>query len=175
MNIGKVYWSNEEFISLEINVKLVNYAFDVIRAGAKTKQYLTMSNGKITGFAPNTVQHDNITGVTVFRYGADPGYDWGNDCEAFCFGNLTCGQFENLNEGQLCANDPIDSVVRNVLWEGTAVYTIPDTNNPYKTKNLAIGKSISAFFNYNLNGGNFQYNIDLRHGEGRTQRTGNCS
>jgi len=191
MHFGKVYFSPEIVNTITIKVSLVNYAYDVYRYGMKTIQYVNtkdentgQSPGQpgdpyaiITGFRANSISSYEYgpTGPLIqqFTYGADPGYYCGNNCEAFCFGNVTCNSYV-FQGSKLCQSDPTDAVVRNVLWEGIAVYTIPTSNNPYTAENIGVGNYINAYFEFQLNGGNFNYDINLRSGEGRTQGGGSC-
>ena len=180
LHYGKVYFSNEPITSVTIKVQLVNYAYNVIRFGQPlTLQWVASvpssnpEENSIVGFRPNTVGSEIINGnvITLFSYGADPGFFWGNTSDAACVGNVT---FIAPETAKLCASDPDDAVVRNVLAEWTANYSIPEANNPYTALGLAIGTYISAYFEVDLNTGMFNYKINLRQGEGRTQGPGGC-
>ena len=78
---GKVYFTEEVVTSIQIKVKLVNYAFDVYRYGWRTVE---------RGSPPGAlyVEPDGYT-----RIGRDPGYYIDNNCEAFCVGNVFCNDF----------------------------------------------------------------------------------
>ncbi len=189
MHFGKVYFCDTDVTEITIKARLVNYALDVYRFGTKTIQYVITSdettgaipgppgdyNANILGYRSPVIQSFTVNNSLIqrFTFGADPGWNWGNNCEAFCFGNLNCGSVV-FQGSKLCSADPVDATVRNVLWEGLATYNIPSTNDPYTPNGLAIGKYLNCYFEFQLNGGLFNYDINLRAGDGRTQRGGNC-
>ena len=63
-------------------------------------------------------------------------------------------------------------VVRNVLWEGSATYTIPV--NPYEAQKVGVGNYINAYFDFDLVQSMQDYQVDIRHGEGRPTPSGDC-
>ena len=156
---GKVYFTEEVVTTVQIKVKLVNYAFDVYRYGWRTVE---------RGSPPGALSID-FNGYT--RIGRDPGYYVDNNCEAFCVGNVFCNDFV-FQGRKLCNQDLPAPVVRNVLWEGSATYTI--TNNPYENQGIGVGNAINAYFDFNLMQSMADYQIDIRHGEGRPIPGGIC-
>ena len=162
---GHVFFGPDLVQRVDVKVRLVNYAFDVYRYGTRTKEYVyTDSHGNMLGYQQNSGPDAGSPGQPG-RYGADPGFYWGNDCEAFCFGNVGCAGFIFAGR-QLCRDDQPNPLVTNVLWEGNASYVW--NQDPYADKGISMGRYLDAYFDFNLNGGVFQYDIDLRHGEGRT-------
>lgn len=156
---GFVYWSDQVITSIMIKVKLVNYAFDVYRFG-----WRTVERGTPPG--PLEVDPDGYC-----RIGRDPGFYVDNNCEAFCVGNVFCGDYV-FQGRQLCNQDPPSPVVRNVLWQGTATYTIPV--NPYEKAGIGVGNYINAYFDFDLVDEMAQYDINIRSGEGRAALSGTC-
>lgn len=162
---GFVFYGPDLVQRVDVKVRLVNYAFTVYRVGIRTKEYIvTNSDGTMAGYRPNSGP-EPPGGASLGRYGADPGFFWGEDCDAFCFGNVPCDVFL-FGNSKLCRDDQDNPLVKNILWEGNASY-VWDAD-PYATRGLSMGRYISPSFQFDLSSGMFQYDINLRTGEGRT-------
>ena len=190
LHFGNVYFTPDIVKTVMVKVQLVNYAVDVIRYGVKTISYVeTQDNitgsipaqpgnidATILGYKPNVGTTTQVNGKTIdnFSYGKSPDFYTGNDCSALCSGNVTCASFVGEGQGKLCTNDPISASVRNVLAEIVATCNIPDSNDPYLAQGLGVGRYINAYLNFNLNAGLFNYNINLKSGQGQSNSDGNC-
>lgn len=144
---GRVYYSSEIIKTVTIKARLVNYAFAVYRIGWHTISFL----------------HKDAFGGQSFCPGHDPGFYAGNNCEATCCGNVACVS-QVLFGNKLFSSDITRPTVINVLWEGEATYTIPDSNNPYLENGMQVGYLTDIFFSFDLNGAMSSWNINLRAG-----------
>lgn len=144
---GRVYFSPEVIKTVTVKARLVNYAFGVFRVG----------------FHTITFAHNDFFGGFSYCPGTDPGFNAGNNCEAPCCGNVACAS-QVLFGNKLYASDPTRPVVVNVLWEGSATYSIPDGNNPYLLNGMQVGYLFDVFLSFNLNGPMSGWDINLRAG-----------
>jgi hypothetical protein len=175
-----IYFTDQIINTIQINVKLLNVATYLYRTGWETTSYGSGYNDDMTwnGEYRSTALYGEAYwgGPVTYTYGCDPGFYWGNNCEAFCYGNIPCYAFLFSGFG-LCQNDPQCALVTNVVWEGTATYTVPQTN-PYTEKGIGVGSFLFPSFTFELNGGLFQYAVDLSAGTpgpGSTIPTGSCN
>ncbi len=138
---GRVYFSDEVIKKVRIRVRLINYATDVFRVGF------------------NTLSIDHPWSFNCPGY--DPGYLAGNNCEGMACGNLTCTSVMFGGDHKLESGDPVYPLTRQLVWEGEAIYTIEDSDNPYLAQGLQVGYFMDCYFNIDLMAPMTAYRVDI--------------
>jgi hypothetical protein len=126
---GHAYFTDELVEEVTINVKLINYATMVFRYGFTTVE----------------IYHDWSFNCP----GYDPGYWAGNDCEGMACGNVTCTSLNFGAKNKLYASDPVIPLTKQLVWEGEATYSFPETD-PLSEKGQTAGRFIDCYFAMDL-------------------------